>query len=59
VVSDQSDIAVGSVAKVSDALHLPNIGVAIAQRFTSKYLMRQMNAQSGFPDPQICYLYEC
>jgi carbamoyl-phosphate synthase large subunit len=52
IVSDQSDIAVGSVAKVSDALQLPNIGVAIAQRFTSKYLMRQMNAQSGFPTPK-------
>jgi len=52
VVSDQSDIAVDSVAKVSDALQLSNIGVAIAQRFTSKYLMRQMNAQGGFPTPK-------
>jgi carbamoyl-phosphate synthase large subunit len=52
IVSDQSDIVVGSVAKVSDALQLPNIGVGIAQRFTSKYLMRQMNAQCGFPSPK-------
>lgn len=52
VVTDQTDIAVRSVAQVADALHLPSIGIEIAQRFTSKYLMREFNAQCGFATPQ-------
>ena len=52
VVTDQTDIAVRSVAQVAAELQLPGIGVDIAQRFTSKFLMREYNAQCGFATPQ-------
>ncbi len=51
VVTDQTDIAVRSVAQVATALQIPGIGVDVAQRFTSKYLMREYNAQCGFATP--------
>ncbi len=40
VLTDQSDIAVKTVAVVAEALDLPGIGAAVANRFTNKLAMR-------------------
>ena len=51
VVTDQSDIAVPTVAYVADALGLPGIGEDKAKLFTNKYLMRQFCVNNGFDSP--------
>lgn len=51
IVTDQSDIAVPTVAYVCEALGLPGIGVAMAERFTNKYQMRCFCRDHGFAHP--------
>lgn len=41
VVTDQTDVAVPTVAYVAEQLGLPGIGLEVANRFTNKLLMRQ------------------
>lgn len=59
VVTDQSDIAVPTVAYVSERLGLKGIGTKIAERFTNKYLMRKIAGEKGFciPDFVKCISY--
>lgn len=54
VMTDQSDIAVPTVAYVSDKLGIKGIGTEIAKRFTDKYLMRKIGKEKGFPVPDFC-----
>lgn len=49
VVTDQSDIAVPTVAFVAAELGLPSIGPDVAARFTDKGLMRELTQRAGFP----------
>lgn len=52
IVTDQSDIAVPTVAYLCETLGLPGIGSAGAQRFTDKTLMRACCHDHGFPHPR-------
>jgi len=52
IVTDQSDIAVPTVAYLCEVLGLPGIGSAGAQRFTNKALMRACCRDHGFPHPR-------
>ena len=54
VITDQSDIAVRTVAKICDKLHLPGIGFETAIRFSNKYEMRRFSKEHGFPCPAFC-----
>lgn len=56
VITDQSDIAVPTVAYVNEKLGLRGIGVDKADIFTDKTLMRQLCKESGLPVPdfKIC-----
>lgn len=51
ILTDQSDIAVPTVAKIADQLGLPGIGAEKAALFTNKHLMREFCAEKGFPIP--------
>ncbi|MBI3118113.1 MAG: ATP-grasp domain-containing protein [Candidatus Hydrogenedentes bacterium] len=51
VITDQSDIAVPTVAYICEELGLPGIGVDMAHLFTNKYAMRSFLAEHGFPCP--------
>jgi carbamoyl-phosphate synthase large subunit len=52
IVTDQSDIAVPTVAALCEELGLPGIGCDAALRFTSKAKMREACQQLGVPSPQ-------
>lgn len=52
IVTDQSDIAVPTVAYLTEQLGLPGIGVEAAELFTNKYKMREFAYQLGFPMPR-------
>ena len=52
VVTDQSDIAVPTVARICEELDLPGIGVDVAGCFTSKPRMRKICRDIGHPAPQ-------
>lgn len=56
VVSDQSDIAVPTVAYLNEQLGLKGIGVELANIFTDKTLMRNQckNAKLPVPDFKVC-----
>ncbi|EHN71547.1 ATP-grasp domain-containing protein [Aliivibrio fischeri] len=55
VVTDQSDIAVGTVAYISEQLGgLKSIGETTAKRFTDKYLMRVICKELNLPNPSFC-----
>ncbi len=60
ILTDQSDIAVPTVAYVAERLQLKGIGMEMAELFTNKYLMRQFCKENGFayPDYQLCYTVE-
>ncbi|WP_303841584.1 ATP-grasp domain-containing protein [Anaerotruncus colihominis] len=60
IVTDQSDIAVGTVAWLNEQLGLRGIGSAVAERFTNKYEMRRFGRAHGFPMPdfQLCHELE-
>lgn len=51
VISDQSDIAINTVAYVSQELGLPSIGLKTAELFTNKFKMREFCSQHGFLTP--------
>jgi len=52
IVTDQSDIAVPTVAYLCETLGLPGIGSATAKRFTDKSLMRACCRDHDFPHPR-------
>lgn len=52
VVTDQSDIAVPTVAYVASQLQLPTIGEDKAILFTDKFKMREFCRTQGFPYPE-------
>lgn len=52
VLTEQTDIAVTTVAYVAEKLGIKGIGVDIAKRFTNKYLMRKFTKEAGFPSPK-------
>lgn len=60
IATDQSDIAVPTVAFVAEKLGLKGIGSKTAELFTNKYLMRVFCERNHFPTPQyqICETYE-
>lgn len=51
IISDQSDIAVKTVAYLNEKLGLRGIGYTCAQLFTNKYLMREFCKKNNFPIP--------
>lgn len=51
ILTDQSDIAVPTVAYLCEKLNLPGIGHDISLRFTNKLLMRQQSCSLGQPNP--------
>ncbi len=51
VITDQSDIAVPTVAYISEQLNLPGIGQETAELFTNKFLMRKYERKMGFCHP--------
>lgn len=59
VISDQSDIAVPTVAYVNEKLGLKGIGIENANIFTDKSLQREFCKNNGFniPDFKICKDY--
>jgi biotin carboxylase len=69
VITDQSDIAVPTVAYVAEHMQLKGIGTAVADLFTNKSLMRSFCVKHGFPSPHfklcnelkdaIAFLNEC
>lgn len=56
VVTDQSDIAVPTVAYVAEQLGLPSIGKYYAELFTDKFMMREFCRKHGFfyPEYKLC-----
>lgn len=60
VITDQSDIAVPTVAYVSERLGLRGIGTDIAELYTNKFMMREFSSKLGLPTPQykLCENYE-
>lgn len=60
ILTDQSDIAVPTVAYVSEKLGLRGIGIEKAELFTNKYKMRDFCRQNGYPYPKykLCYSLE-
>lgn len=52
VVTDQSDIALATVASLCEALGLPGIGRSKAELFTNKVQMRNFLVEHGFDTPQ-------
>jgi biotin carboxylase len=57
VVTDQSDIAVPTVAYLCEQLRLPGIGLKVADLFTNKISMREFCLEHAFPSPRfsVCY----
>lgn len=51
VITDQSDIAVTTVAHVAERLGLQGIGTSAAALFTNKHQMRKFCTEHGFPTP--------
>ena len=49
ITTDQTDIAVRTVAYVADKLGLPGIGYETARLFTDKNMMRQRSRELGLP----------
>lgn len=60
VLTDQSDIAVTTVAYIAEKLGLKGIGEDKAKLFTNKYEMRKFCEEKGFPYPKykLCSSYE-
>lgn len=55
ILTDQSDIAVPTVAKLCEELGLPGIGYNIAMQFTNKVMMRDFCFKNNLPTPR----YRC
>ena len=60
VLTDQTDIAVPTVAYIAEQMNLRSIGVDVARRFTNKYLMREYTNRAGFASPRyrLCHCVE-
>lgn len=60
ILTDQSDIAVPTVAYVAEQLGLKTITLEVAHLFTNKFLMRDFTAKAGFVSPgyKLCYQAE-
>jgi len=54
VITDQTDIAVPTVAYLCEQLGLPGIGMEKAGLFTNKHLMRKFLEERRFPTPRFC-----
>ena len=52
ILTDQTDIAVPTVAYLAERLDLKGIGCEVASRFTNKFKMRQITSVAGFISPQ-------
>lgn len=52
VLSDECDIAMPTVAYVSEKLGLPSIGSKLATLYTNKYLMREFCREHAMPYPK-------
>lgn len=59
VITDQSDIAVPTVAYICQKLGIKGIGVDKAELFTNKYQMRVFGRNNGFATPEFekCFTY--
>ena len=57
VLTEQTDIAVPTVAYVAEKLRLNGIGVEVASRFTNKYQMRESALKAGIliPKYKLCH----
>lgn len=60
VLTEQTDIAVSTVAYLAEELGIKGIGSEIAARFTNKYLMRKFTDEAGFASPRyaLCHTKE-
>lgn len=58
VISDECDIAMPTVAAVSEAIGLPSIGLELAKLYTNKRMMREFSKKNGFPCPAFCECVE-
>lgn len=60
VITDQSDIAVPTVAYVAEHMQLKGVGTAVADLFTNKSLMRKFCVKHDFPSPRfkLCNQFE-
>lgn len=60
ILTDQSDIAVPTVAYVAEQLGIRGITSEKAKLFTNKYLMRDFTAKAGFASPgyRLCHTAE-
>lgn len=60
VLTDQTDLAVPTVAFVAEQLGLKTIGAKVAKRFTNKFEMREFSSMIGIkmPDYKLCYTAE-
>lgn len=52
VITDQSDIAVATVAYVAEKMGLPGVGTSLAALFTNKHLMRSHLLDDSFSHPK-------
>lgn len=52
IITDQSDIAVKTVANIAEEINLPGISLSCANLFTNKYLMRQTFHIDGLYQPE-------
>ncbi len=59
IATDQSDIAVPTVAFIAEKLGLKGIGTKTAELFTNKFLMREFCRKNSLPTPQyrLCRSY--
>jgi carbamoyl-phosphate synthase large subunit len=51
VLTEQTDIAVPTVAYISEKMGLKGIPLEIAERFTNKHIMRELTDKAGFASP--------
>ena len=60
IITDQSDIAVPTVAYLNEQLGLKGIGLEMANKFTNKYKMREICKEIGIPCPdfRLCHTVE-
>lgn len=54
VITDQTDVAVGTAAYVADRMGLPGLPLDKVELFTNKFEMRKFSARNGFPCPAYC-----
>jgi biotin carboxylase len=52
IITDQSDVAVPTVARLCEELGIAGIGIAVAKRFTNKPEMRKICRDIGHPTPE-------